>query len=132
MKKHLKESEPRSSSRVAEESALHQLCYIRTRFVSLHFDPFSVFTLEHFCHIPGDIFNCVILSKYFFSCLLLFCFVVIKFHFYGIRRLNVKKEKIIITLCFLYWLRETVGGCWWCVLIYDRLRRILFEDVVFR
>lgn len=96
MKKHLKESEPRSSSsssRVAEESALHQLCYIRTRFVSLHFDPFSVFTLEHFCHIPGDIFNCVILSKYFFSCLLLFCFVVIKFHFYGIRRLNVIKKR---------------------------------------
>lgn len=62
------------TSQQQQQSALHQLSYVRTRSVSLHFDPFSVFTLEHFCHIPGDIFNCVILSKYFFSCLLLFCF----------------------------------------------------------
>lgn len=59
------------------------------------------------CHIPGEILNCAILSKYLSF---LSCFVVISsFVWYQ------KTEcKIIIALCYLHWWRDVSGLLMMC------------------
>ena len=121
------------TSQQQQQSRLFTSCITFAPVVSLCILIPSVFSLSSISAIFQEIFWTVwFWVNIFFSCLLLFCFVRIWYQKTECKKKKENKTKrIIITLCFLYWLRETVGGCWWCVLIYDRLSRISFEDVVF-